>query len=152
MRTLLRWCNGSPSPTSAAADGRRRSLFRRHAMRSRPLLQALEDRCLLSGSAGSTTASPASSDVRLIDGTGNNLVHLNRGSAGVDLHRVAAAAYADGVSTPGGASRPGARIVSNTIASTHQTASAWAGSGSGSRRARADFEARYVPGHRLDPG
>ncbi len=53
---------------------------------------------------------------RSIDGTGNNLANPTWGSAGVDLLRLAPAAYADGVSAPAGASRPSARVVSNTIA------------------------------------
>src|SRR5262245_30805440 len=54
--------------------------------------------------------------VRSIDGSGNNLANPDWGSAGSDLLRIAAAAYADGVSTPAGADRPSARVVSNTIA------------------------------------
>src|SRR5947209_10933471 len=43
-------------------------------------------------------------------------MHAGWGAAGTDLLRVAPAAYSDGVSTPAGASRPGARVISNTIA------------------------------------
>jgi hypothetical protein len=50
--------------------------------------------------------------VRPIDGTGNNPFHPSWGSAGVDLLRLAPAAYADGVSAPAGASRPSARKIS----------------------------------------
>ena len=66
--------------------------------------EALESRVLLSA------------DVRSIDGSGNNLVHTDWGSAGTDLLRFAPAAYADGISTPAGDDRPSARVVSNTIA------------------------------------
>jgi hypothetical protein len=38
------------------------------------------------------------------------------GSAGVDLLRIAPAMYADGISVPGGAARPSARVISNTVA------------------------------------
>lgn len=51
-----------------------------------------------------------------IDGTGNNLLHTTWGSAGVDLLRLAPAAYGDGISTPGGADRPSARAISNVLA------------------------------------
>jgi hypothetical protein len=54
--------------------------------------------------------------IRSIDGTGNNLSHLAWGSAGSDLLRMAPAGYADGVSTPAGATRPSARVISNTVA------------------------------------
>lgn len=55
-------------------------------------------------------------EYRSIDGTGNNLAHPEWGSAGQSLLRLAASAYADGLSAPAGASRPSARIVSNGIA------------------------------------
>jgi hypothetical protein len=66
----------------------------------------------------STTAprfAPAS-----LDGTGNNPRHAKWGSAGVDLMRFAPAAYADALSWPAGATRPSARLVSNTV--SEQTA------------------------------
>src|SRR5262249_21927998 len=62
-------------------------------------------RCLLDASA-----------FRTIDGTDNNLDHPEWGSAGVDLLRVAPAAYDDGISTPAGADRPSAREISNALA------------------------------------
>jgi peroxidase len=54
---------------------------------------------------------------RSIDGTGNNLAHSDWGSAGVDLLRQAAAAYADGISalTVGDPARPSPRTISNVI-------------------------------------
>lgn len=51
-----------------------------------------------------------------IDGTGNNLANPAWGSAGVDFLRLAAAEYADGLSSPAGDGRPSARVVSNAIA------------------------------------
>ncbi|HEY1378729.1 MAG TPA: peroxidase family protein [Gemmataceae bacterium] len=80
----------------ASRDARRRA--------ARLTLERLEDR-----------AQP-SAGVRSIDGTGNNLAHPDWGGAGTDLLRVAAAAYADGVSSPAGADRPGARVISDVIA------------------------------------
>ena len=51
-----------------------------------------------------------------IDGTGNNLAHPDWGSNGIELLRKSASAYADGISTPSGADRPGARAISNALA------------------------------------
>jgi hypothetical protein len=68
-----------------------------------PRLEALEERCLLTG------------DFRTIDGSGNNLQHPDWGKAGVDLLRIAPPAYGDGFATPAGRNRPSARVVSNTV-------------------------------------
>ncbi|MEZ6126268.1 MAG: peroxidase family protein [Planctomycetaceae bacterium] len=54
-----------------------------------------------------------------IDGVGNNIDNPEWGSAGVDLLRLAASDYADGVSEVGGEDRVSARLISNTIADTH---------------------------------
>ena len=54
-------------------------------------------------------------DLETFDGTGNNLVNPNWGSAGSDLLRIAPAQYGDGVSTPAGADRPSARSISDAI-------------------------------------
>ncbi|MGD9648088.1 MAG: peroxidase family protein [Pirellulales bacterium] len=50
------------------------------------------------------------------DGTGNNLLHPDWGSAGSALLREAPAAYADGIASPAGANRPSAREISNALA------------------------------------
>ncbi len=50
-----------------------------------------------------------------LDGFGNNVMHPTWGSAGADLLRFSPAAYADGISSPSGADRPGARLISNTV-------------------------------------
>src|SRR5438067_703426 len=71
-----------------------------------PHLEALEDRCLLSGSSFYS-----------IDGTGNNLAHSEWGSVGVQLLRAAPAQYADGISALAGASRPSARAISVALVS-----------------------------------
>ena len=68
-----------------------------------PRLDVLESRSLLSG-------------FRSIDGSGNNSAHPDWGAVGIDLLRLSPAAYADGVSTPAGADRPSARVISNAIA------------------------------------
>lgn len=44
------------------------------------------------------------------------LAHPEWGSAGIDLLRKSAAAYADGISMPSGADRPNARAISNAVA------------------------------------
>src|SRR5262245_6512739 len=77
---------------------------------TRVTMEALPPRQLLSA-----TPTLASALNRSIDGTGNNLVNSSWGSAGIDLLRKAAAAYADGFSKPAGEDRPSAREISNEI-------------------------------------
>ncbi|MCI0456499.1 MAG: peroxidase [Gemmataceae bacterium] len=74
-----------------------------HRPAGRLQVEQLEDRSLLSAS------------FRTFDGTGNNLLHPLLGSAGTQLLRIAPADYGDGVSTPAGADRPSARVISNTV-------------------------------------
>ncbi len=59
----------------------------------------------------------AAIEFRTIDGSGNNLANPLWGSAGQPLARSGPAAYGDGASTPAGASRPGAREISNAVSS-----------------------------------
>ena len=61
-----------------------------------------------------SAAAPALSP-QSFNGVGNNLARAEWGSAGVNLLRWAPAAYADGVSTPAGATRPSARAISNAL-------------------------------------
>jgi hypothetical protein len=70
---------------------------------------------LLAG-GGLPSASPAPTEVRSYDGTGNNLANPTWGAAGTTLLRVGPYAYADGVSAAGGVGRPNARTVSNALA------------------------------------
>ncbi len=51
-----------------------------------------------------------------MDGTINNAVNGDWGSAGKPFIRLAPNAYADGISAPAGASRPSARVISNAVA------------------------------------
>src|SRR5262249_45486098 len=95
-------CSRQNAPTTKTRSAGRRSATTRR--RCTLQLEALEERALLVATFAA------------IDGTGNNLAHPEWGSAGTDLLRIAAAAYADGVSAPAGADRPGARVISNTIA------------------------------------
>jgi hypothetical protein len=55
-----------------------------------------------------------------LNGTGNNPIHPNWGAAGVSLMRLAPAAYGDSISSPAGAGRTSARVISNTV--SEQTA------------------------------
>ncbi|TMQ34039.1 MAG: hypothetical protein E6K70_09840, partial [Planctomycetota bacterium] len=87
------WCNrvvGRKTKTSRRPEG------------LRPSFELLEARCLLSG-------------FRTIDGSGNNFGDPDEGQAGIQLFRIAPSAYADGVSAPAGANRPGARAISNAL-------------------------------------
>jgi len=59
---------------------------------------------------------PATTMSRSLDGSGNNVGNPRWGSANVHLLRKSEAAYGDGVSSPGGATRPSPRVVSNVIA------------------------------------
>lgn len=75
-------------------------------------LEQLETRSLMS----INPVSPALPEP--IDGTGNNLAHPTWGSAGQDLLRLSPVAYGDGISTPAGADRPSARLVSNLLSTS----------------------------------
>ncbi|GAB4526993.1 MAG: hypothetical protein Tsb0010_10140 [Parvularculaceae bacterium] len=72
--------------------------------------------CLLSGAA---VAGPIHmttiTEVRSIDGTGNNVANPDWGATETQLLRIAPAAYADGLSAPSGPSRPNAREISNAV-------------------------------------
>ena len=57
----------------------------------------------------------AAAKPRSYDGTGNNLANSELGSTGEQLLRVSDPEYGDGVSTPAGADRPGAREISNAL-------------------------------------
>src|SRR5689334_5973501 len=99
MTPFVRWLHRNAETTPRHA-GRPPSKTRQ---RCRLELEALEGRTLLSAGFYS------------LDGTGNNLANPDWGSAGTDLLRIAAAAYADGVSAPAGAGLPSARAISNAL-------------------------------------
>jgi hypothetical protein len=63
-------------------------------------------------------APPAPLPAASFDGIGNNVAHPTWGSTGQDLLRVSPAAYGDGISTPSGADRPNARLVSNLLSAS----------------------------------
>ena len=50
-----------------------------------------------------------------LDGTGNNFIQPLWGSSGSDLLRISPAAYADGIASPSGTTRPSARQISDVI-------------------------------------
>src|SRR5262245_50779396 len=81
--------------------------FSKHTapLHPRPGVEPLEDRCV-----------PDGNPIHSIDGTGNNLAHPEWGSTNERLLRAAPAAYGDGISTPAGANRRGARALSNALA------------------------------------
>lgn len=59
---------------------------------------------------------PLSSEVRSVDGVGNNRENPEFGAAGETYIRVAAADYADGIADMAGEERPSAREISNALA------------------------------------
>ena len=79
-------------------------------------LNPLESRCLLTvASAPALITQSALVSGYSVDGTNNNLAFPTWGAANTDLIRIAPAAYADGLSTPSGPSRPNARQISYSI-------------------------------------
>jgi hypothetical protein len=66
------------------------------------------------GAAGNPSTPPATG-YRPIDEVGNNVADPTRGTAGTDLLRVSAAAYADGVSAPSLPNNPSARVLSDLL-------------------------------------
>ncbi|MCA9271087.1 MAG: peroxidase family protein, partial [Planctomycetales bacterium] len=83
------------------------ALARRKSSRRTPrtrMIEKLEDRHLMAA------------DFRAIDGVGNNLLNPDWGSTDENFLRTVAAEYADGVSSPGGADRVSARVISNLLA------------------------------------
>jgi peroxidase len=66
---------------------------------------------LVLGQTGSATAV----SLRSIDGTGNNIANPNWGATNTQLLRLASPDYGDGISTPGGVTRPSARAISNAV-------------------------------------
>ena len=58
---------------------------------------------------------PGSFETYSVDGTGNNLTQIQWGSTDEQLLRLASPQYSDGISAAGGANRPSAREISNTV-------------------------------------
>jgi hypothetical protein len=97
--------SGSQGRTKAKRARRSRLAGERGRLHVRRGLrvESLEQRCMFAA------------EFRSIDGTGNNLLNPEWGSTGEQLLRMAPAEYADGISSPAGADRPGAREISNAI-------------------------------------
>ena len=87
---------------------------RRHTATRRfvALVEPLEPRSMMAVTPGLPL--PAQS----LDGTGNNLAHLEWGSTDEQLLRKSPVAYTDGISSASGADRPSARLVSNLLAAS----------------------------------
>jgi len=87
---------------------------RRHTARRRvlALVEPLEPRSMMAVTPGLPLP------VQSLDGTGNNLAHLEWGSTDEQLLRKSPVAYADGISSASGADRPSARLVSNLLAAS----------------------------------
>ena len=79
------------------------------------IVEPLEARTLLAVDALGLLVSQAPQSSYSFNGTGNNVANPGWGSAGSDLLRLAPADYGDGISTPAGSDRPGAREISNTV-------------------------------------
>ena len=112
---------GSPAIPAAVRGirgrrDRRAASARSLAWRSLAWMEQLEPRSMMS--VNPVGAPPAPLPAASFDGTGNNVAHPTWGSTGQDLLRVSPAAYGDGISTPSGADRPGARLVSNLLAAS----------------------------------
>ena len=60
-------------------------------------------------------AATAPTDFRSSDGSGNNQTNPTLGQTGTNLKTNFTVSYGDGISTPGGADRPGAREISNAV-------------------------------------
>jgi len=77
-----------------------------------PLVEPLEARSMMAVAAGLNLP------VQSLDGTGNNAAHGQWGSTDEQLLRKSPVAYTDGIASAAGADRPGARLVSNLLATS----------------------------------
>ena len=102
-----------------ASDRRRTRRACRHTPSAGPMawIEQLESRSMMSVNPVGAPPAPLL-PAESINGIGNNVAHPTWGSTGQDLLRVSPAAYGDGISTPSGADRPGARLVSNLLAAS----------------------------------
>ncbi len=67
------------------------------------------------------TTEETATEIRSIDGTGNNLDEPLLGSAGTEFRRLVDSDYADGISEPTGQDRPAAREISNILAAQDES-------------------------------
>ncbi|MFM7034858.1 MAG: peroxidase family protein [Planctomycetia bacterium] len=78
--------------------------------------ERLEPRALMAVGVAGPLLAPL--PTQSLDGTGNNVAHPEWGSTDEQLLRRSVAAYGDGISSPSGADRPSARVVSNLVAAS----------------------------------
>ena len=79
------------------------------------VIKHLETRSMMTATSLAPPSAPSAFEVRSLDGAGNNTLHSESGSTDEQLLRQSTAAYADFVSSPSGANRPRARLVSNLL-------------------------------------
>jgi hypothetical protein len=98
----IHWLRPGPKAAKRAVKHGNPPLRRRR--RLCPNLETLEERCL-----------PDATGFRSITEIGNNIADPTWGTAGIDLLRIAAAAYADGIIAPSLPQDPSARAISNLL-------------------------------------
>ena len=62
-----------------------------------------------------------STEIRSLNGAGNNLSNPDWGSTGQNLLRITSIEYADGIAAPAGQDRPSARVISNAVAAQSES-------------------------------
>ncbi len=105
MNTVLYWLRQRP----AARRQEPRSSLARRQSRTRPLLEKLDDRIVLSSYRVPTGV------YRPIDEVGNNIAHPYWGTAGSDLLRLTPAEFANGYNSPSLPQDPSPRLISDIV-------------------------------------
>ena len=105
MKAILHWLRQQ----QAARLGEPRSSVARRRGRTRPLLEKLDDRIVLSAYR------PSAAGYRPIDEVGNNATNPNWGVAGSDLLRLSPAEYTNGYNSPSLAQDPSPRLISDIV-------------------------------------
>ncbi|MCC6273919.1 MAG: peroxidase family protein [Deltaproteobacteria bacterium] len=105
---LVANCGSSPAESTATGEAPAAALAGQDAA-------GINEASDAAGPEAQEANDPEALEARSIDGTGNNRSQPLWGSAGIRLERLAPAAYADGVSEPGGAERPNPRAISNAV-------------------------------------
>jgi hypothetical protein len=80
-----------------------------------PFLRAAYTATVTLSLLGAVAADVRAQEWRTIDGSGNNIANRQFGSAGAQLLRREGVGYGDGVSSPGGSTRPSPRAISNAL-------------------------------------
>ena len=105
MKTILHW----PRQRQAVRPHEPRSSAARRHGRTRPLLEKLDDRIVLSA------YHPSATGYRPIDEVGNNVANPNWGIAGSDLLRLSPAEFTNGYNSPSLAQDPSPRLISDIV-------------------------------------